>query len=380
MAYNVDNIINIDVEITPTGIGLANFASAMLFAPDSELPAGFDVDTIRVYTSTADLSVDFDSTTETYKAASRWLGAIPSTGKITVYGRNSSDISWTASLNKARLTHWWYWSFFTIAEYSVEATVLEIADWCNENASFFINNQTGTAVTSIRDPNISTDIASQLTTLGYRYAATFAHATEPYAGNSLATWYAVVNYSATNSTITGEYKKLSGVAAESLSSSAYAAMLSDTKKVIFYSVVELQGNTDDGRVINSITHSANGEFLDDVINTDAFVNSLKVKEYDILTNQDTKLPQKPSGQSALITGAKQIGEQYISNDFLGPRIYIDPDDGKSKTTNGYEILSKATDILTLSTADRVARKAAPIKMRIFRAGAIHIVNISLQVF
>lgn len=380
MGYSVDNVIDINVSIQPSGLGLANFASAMLFAPAAELPNGFAVDTIRVYNSTTDLGVDFGSTTETYKAGVKWLGAIPSVGKLTVYAVNATDANWTATLNKARNSYWWYWSLFTVAEYSVEATVLTIADWCNQNSSFFINNQTGTSATAIRDPSITNDIATQLTTLGYRYAATFTHATDAYAGNSLAPWYAVVNYSASNSTITGEDKKLSGIAAESLTSTEYAAMTSDTKKCVFYSVVDLQGSVDEGRVINTITHSTYGEFIDDVVNLDAFVNALKVKLYNTITNQDTKLPQTPAGQSALITGAKIVGGNYVKNDYLGAREYLDPDDGKLKTTIGYEVLSKATDILSISDADRAARKSAPIRMRIFKSGAIHIVNINLTVF
>lgn len=380
MSYSVDNIIRINTRISPQGIAFANFAAAVLFAPESELPVGFLPDTRRVYTSLPDLAVDFPSTTETYKAAERWLGGIPATRELTVYGRADADANWTDTLNKAYNVFWWFWTFVTAPVYAVEADVLDIAAWANSNEAMFPNNQTGTAATAIRDPNVTNDIATQLTTLGYRTTYTFSHATDGYAGNALAKFFAAVNYSATNSTITGEFKKLSGVAAESLTGTEYSAMKQDTKKCVFYSVVDLQGSTDNGRVLNTFTHSTFGEYIDDVVNLAAFVNALKVTVYNTIANVTTKVGQDPVGQ-ALINGAcRKVCEQYIANGYLGPRNYTDPDDAIEKYTVGYEILTKPEDILDLSDPDRAARKSAPVRIRLFRKGAIHIADISVDVY
>lgn len=382
MSYNVDNIINIVTRISPAGLAFANFAEALMFAPESELPAGFAVDTYREYTTLTALSVDFAETTETYKAMNRWLGGIPATSKVKVWGTADADATWTATLNKARNELWWFWSFFTKPVYDdITTAVPAIADWCNSNESYFMDCQGLAAnVDDIRDPNSSADISSTLTTSGYRFASTFSHATDPYAGIALCKWFAAVNYSADKSTITGEYKKLSGVAAEDLNDSAYGAMTQDTKKCQFYSTVDLQGSTDVGRVINSWSHSSFGEWMDDVVNLAAFVNALKVTLYNTIANQPTKLGQDPIGQSTLIGSAKAVCEQYIANDYLGPRNYLDPDDGIEKFTVGYEILTKPEDILDLSDPDRDARKSAPLRIRIFRKGAIHVVDVSIDVF
>lgn len=380
MSYDVNNIININTRISPQGLSFANFAAAVIFAPQTELPNGFNPDTRRVYNSLSALSADFATTTQTYLAANRWLGGLPTTNEVIVYGVATADSDWPTTLNKARNQFWWYWTFVTAADYAVEADVLAIADWCNSNESFFINNQTATAAGEIRDPNDSTDIATQLTTLGYRMAATFAHATDPYGGNALAKFFAAVNYSATNSTITGEYKKLSGVAAEDITDTEYNAMRLATKKAVFYSVVDLQGSIDNGRVINTFTHSANGEYIDDVVNLSAFVNALKVSLYNTIANSTTKVGQDMVGQSLLLGAARSVGEQYIANGYLGERNYTDPDDAIDKFTAGYEILTQPEDILDLSDSDRNERKAAPIRMRIFRRGAIHMVDVTVDVF
>ena len=381
MSYNVDNIINVNVRISPSGLALANFASYTLFAPESELPVGFNPDERRVYSSISDLSVDFATTTETYKSANRVLGGIPSApNDITVYGRDDTDADWPTTLNKAYNTGWWFWTIVTAPVYAVDADVIAIADWCNSNEIMFPNNQTGANAAEIRDPNDTSDIATQLTTLGYRTAFTFTHATDAYAGNALTKFFAAVNYSATNSTITGEYKKLSGVAAESLSSTEHAAMKQDIKKAMWYGTVDLQGSSDKGRVINTLTHSTFGEYIDDVVNLAAFVNALKVTLYNTIANSTTKVGQDPIGQALLIGQARSVCEQYIQNGYLGPRNYIDPDDAVEKFTTGYEILSKPEDILDLSDADRNARKSAPIRIRLFRKGAIHVVNVDVDVY
>ena len=380
MSVDVDTIVPIQTRISPAGLGFANFASAIIFAPESELPVGFDPDTWREYTSLTSLSEDFASTTETYKAANRWLGGIPASNTVRVWGVDDTDADWATTLNKARNELYWFWSFFTAAVYADISDVLEIASWHNSNDTFFMNCQTGVNATAIRDPNDATDIATQLTTLGYRFAGTFAHATDPYAGISSAKWLAAVNYSAVRSTITLEYKKLSGVAAEDLNDTENAAMKLDTKKCIFYSVVELQGSTDAGRVINSFSHSTFGEYIDDIVNLAAFENGLKVNLYNTIANSTTKVPQTPVGQSLLIGAARQICEQYIQNEYLGPRNYTDPDDGVDKFTAGYEILTQPEDILNLLEPDRDARKAAPLRIRIFRAGAIHLVPVDIDVY
>ena len=380
MAYDVSQIIPINARIVPNGIATANFSEALMFAPQTELPVGFLPDTYRTYTTLTALSVDFPDTTETYKAMARWLGGTPATRKVKVWGAATADATITATLNKARNVLWWYWSFFTADVYADATKVGLIAAWHDTADAYFMNCQTGTSATDIRTPATTTDVASVLTTSGYRHATTVSHATDPYAGIALCKHFAAVNYSAANSTITGEFKKSPGVAAEDLTDTAYDSMKLDTKKCAFYSLVELQGSNDVGRWLNTWSHSSYGEWMDDVVNLDAFVNGLKVALYNAAAGQVTKLAQTPVGQAVLIGAARGICEQYITNNYLGPRNYTDPDDGLEKYTVGYEILTKPEGILDLSDADRDARKSAAIRIRIFRAGAIHSVPVDIDIY
>lgn len=493
--YPVENIININTRISPAGLNTANFAAAMVFAPNSEVPSGFPANTFRTYFSPSSVAEDFAADTETYKAAVKWLGSTPAVPSVQIWASaapvaatagklvggvlssgdqtitNFTDVdagtlnitvdgvahlvtnidlksvtsmanvasvlttslnpfatvAWDNAAGRFTITSattgttssvtvgtsansvaplikadsgvstpgtsasgpvqaltaafdvaWFYWIFFTAGVLADEDEVLEIANWAETNNVMFVNSQTGTAAGEIRDPADTTDIASQLNTLGYRHVFTPTHATDAYSGNALAKQFAVVNYSADNSTITGEFKKSPGVAAEDLSDTAYSTMQS--KKAPFYTVLDLQGSTDAGRWLNTWTHSTYGEFIDDVVNLDAFVNSLRVGLYNALANQTTKLAQTPVGQAVLIGAAKRVCEQYVRNNYLGPRNYIDPDTGLEAYTEGYEILTQPEDILDLSDADRAARKSAPIRIRVFKAGAIHVADVTVDVF
>lgn len=379
MSYDASNIINIVTRISPQGLSFANFSLAMLFAPEAEKPAGMLVNTFRVYSSLSDLSVDFADTTETYKAAQRYLAMIPTPREIRVFLRSDiTDLDTiVTTLNIAANITWWYWTMFTDDVYNDEASIILVADWLDANIRFSFNCSTAQDIRDIVD---TTDIASQLTSKGTRHIATFSHATDPYAGHALIAWFSSVNYSIPGSTITGEFKKLPGVVAEDLTATEYASMKLDTKKAAFYTVVDLQGSSDIGRVVNSWSHSAFGEYMDDIVNLDAFVNNLRVNLYNAVANQPTKLPQTPPGQAVLLAAAKETGELYIANGYLGSRIWTNPDNGLEELTLGYEILTKPEDILVISDPVRADRKSAPIQIRIFRAGAIHAVDVTVDVF
>ena len=376
--FPIEQIIPITTRISPAGLSTANFASAMLFANKTELPSGFTKDTVRTYYSTSSLAADFAPTTETYKAGAKFLGSTPAVPKLTVWGTADDDTDIKTTLAKAFNKHYWYWTLVTKDVLATEADVLAIASWCEENSVMFPNSQTGEAVVKIRNPDADDDICSKLNKLGYRHAFTVAHATDPYAAYALIKHSASVNYSADNSTIDTEFKKSPGVAAEDLSDTEQNAMV--TKRCAFYSVLDLQGSTDSGRWLQTWSHSTYGESISDIVDLDAFVNSLRVELYNTIVNQTTKLPQTPVGQEALIGAAKRVGRQYIRNRYLGPRNYISPDTGLEAYTEGFEVLTKATDILDLSDSDRAARKSAPINMRVFKAGSVRICEVQVDVY
>lgn len=375
MPYPAENIINIVTNIRAAGLGTANFGAGMVFADfDSSTDATFAEGSYRDYGGASAVADDFNIASDVYLAALAWFSAVPKPKSLRIYLRQEDD-SPVESLNDAvNKRIWFYWYEFETTIRANDADVLALITAGDAAGKFYAGT---TNQTSVRDPSLSTDIVSKAKLQGSRRAFLLSHATAPYAGFELGAVFSRVNFNAANSTITGEFKKLPGITAEDLTQTAYSAM--KEKGAPFYTVVETGGQVDAGRVINSKSTSSFGEYIDDVFNLDGFVNSLRVNLYNALANVPTKLKQTPEGQQVLIDAAAQIGQRFIDNGYLGARQYTSDETGEEVLSDGYEILSKADDILDLTDAERAERLAAPIIMRLFRAGAIHAVDVTVNV-
>ncbi|MBH3383917.1 DUF3383 family protein [Pseudomonas juntendi] len=374
MPYPAENIINIVTNIRAAGLGTANFGAGMVFADfDSSTDATFAEGTYRDYGGASAVAAHFNIASDPYLAALAWFSAVPKPKSLRIYLRQEDD-SPVESLNDAvNKRIWFYWYEFETTIRANDADVLALIAAGDAAGKFYAGT---TSQAAVRDPSLSTDIASKAKLQGSRRAFLLSHASAPYAGFELGAVFSRVNFNAANSTITGEFKKLPGITAEDLTITAYSAM--KEKGAPFYTVVETGGQVDAGRVINSKSTSSYGEFIDDVFNLDGFVNTLTVNTYNALANAK-KLGQTPAGQQVLMDAAAQVGQRYIDNGYLGQRTYTDDETGDEVLSDGYEILSKASDILDLTDAERSARFSAPIRMRVFRAGAIHAVDITVDV-
>lgn len=414
MSYSIDNIVNVTTLLSAAGLGFANFGKACLFvagdtpitpppAPPAETedtakltlkgsvgavktPVASTYATTKsskaigshaVYNSISEMAEDgYTSTSEAYKIASRWFGNSPAGKQLTVYIRDPQKTV-VDSLNEARDRLWWYWTFFTKEVYdSVTEPFDQVAAW-GDAAGAMVPYFPSVAEWQ-KAKNGITGTATAVMASGTRHTFVFGNDKDQYAGAGLCAWFANVNYLLDNSTITGEYKPLPGVTADELTGTQITNLRN--LGAVFYSGIELQGSSVAGRTIDTKTASAFGEWIDDVVNTDAFINAIKVSLFNTITGSPTKLAQTMAGQATLIASARQVCEQYVANGFLGERTWTNPDSGLEETVSGYQILSKPEDILTISSAERAARKAAPIKIRAFRAGAIHAIDVTVEVF
>lgn len=374
MPYPAENIINIVTNIRAAGLGTANFGAGMVFADfDSSTDATFAEGSYRDYGGAAAVAEDFNIASDPYIAALSWFSSVPKPRTLRIYLRQEED-SPVESMNDAiNKRIWFYWYEFETTIRANDADVLALIAAGDAAGKFYAGTTTQAAV---RDPSLSTDIVSKAKLQGSRRAFLLSHATALYAGFELGAVFSRVNFNAANSTITGEFKKLPGIIAEDLTQTAYSAM--KQKGAPFYTVVETGGEVDAGRIINSKSTSTYGEYIDDVFNLDGFVNTLTVNVYNALAGAK-KLGQTPDGQQVLINAAAQVGQRYIDNGYLGARNYTDEATGDVVLSDGYVMLSTADEILNLTDAERASRFSAPIRMRVFRAGAIHAVDITVDV-
>lgn len=385
MAYSVDNIIPINLILTPSGLGYANFSSAFAFGTQAELAAGvsFDVDTYRDYATLSDVLEDFKPDSEIAKIATRWFANIPKPPQISVYMWDSEADSPAEVAAKADNSAWRYWYFFPVAVTDVEANAIALADWADASTHGL---PITTSAADVVDPQSETDIASVLKAKGNRhafvgYVPASAIATDPsqaYAMVQLAAAFHKFRPDGLRTAITGEYQVLPGVIGASLTTTAYNAL--KAKNVVFFTQIELQGSVDASRVINSKSMSSYGEFMDDVVNLDVLRNHLQVDGYNYIANAGTKRPLTPSGYAGLLATLDATCKRFYDNGVLGEASYMDLDTAETRIAKyGYVIRSNPEDVFRLSQAQKRARQFPNTSILAILARAGHTAEITVNV-
>lgn len=382
MAYPVDEIIPVNVFLTPSGLGYANFSSAFAFADQADLAAGvtFDANTFRDYATTAELAEDFATDSAIYHIATRWFAQVPKPPQISVWMKDPEDGSILETANKSADAAWRYHQFFK-ADDLAEANALALGDWGDANARAIWATYSDA---SILNPQLDTDVMSKLKAKGNRHMfAGFKSAghvaTDPsqaYAMCQLAAAFHKFRPNGLRTAITGEYQVLPGVMGDDLPTSGYNAL--KAKNGVFFTQIELQGSVDNSRVINSKSMSSYGEFIDDVIGLDVLKNHLQVDGYNYIANKGTKSSLEPRDYAGLLDALSHTCKRFYDNGLLGTGTYTDPVDGKEKIAEkGFVIMAAPEDVLSLSPAQKRARQYPATTIRVVLARAGHVAELNV---
>jgi hypothetical protein len=386
MAYPVESIIPVNVIISPSGLGYANFSSAFIFADSTDLAAGvvFDANTYRDYATTAELAVDFGTDSDVYHIATRYFAQIPKPPQISVWMQDTASLTDTIidAANRSADQAWRYHQFFKVSDLT-EADALALGDWGDANSRAIWATYSASA---IFDPQSTTDIMSVLQSKGNRhmfagFKSAAQVATDPsqaYAMCQLAAAFHKFRPNGLRTAITGEFQVLPGVMGDDLSTTAYNALTA--KNGVFFTQIELAGQTDNSRVINSKSMSSFGEFIDDVVNLDVLKNYLQVDGYNYIANKGTKSALEPRDYGGLLETLSATCKKFYDNGVLGEGTYTDPLDGVIKVAKfGFVIMSKPEDVLSLSAADRRARKYPATTIIAILSRAAHVAEINVNV-
>ncbi|TNV22830.1 DUF3383 domain-containing protein [Buttiauxella sp. B2] len=416
MAYSVDNIIPVNIILTATGLGYADFSSAFVFADAADLLSdpsktpllaengkklktkadkvlvlespmtlrgeAFPFDSWRDYSGVTELGADFSTDSDVYLIATRYFAQIPRPATLSVWMKNPDDQSLVATASKADEEAWRYHYFFKNADMLTEA-VIALSDWSDATSHpvWFTTSEEAAL-----DPMSKSDVLSRLKAKGNRHMfagwrAQDAIDEDPSQAYSMVQVAAAFNKfrpNGLNTAITAEYQILPGIDGDELKTSGYNAL--KAKKGVFFTPVELAGEMDSCRVINSQSMSSYGEFIDDVINLDVLKNHLQVDGYNYIANVGTKRPLTPKGYEGLLNVVTNTLKRFYNNGVLGQGSFIDEATGDEKTTNfGFVILSKAEDVLKLSSAQRKKREFPPTSILVILARAGHVAEMNVTV-
>ena len=219
----------------------------------------------------------------------------------------------------------------------------------------------------------TTDLAYIVAAGNYSRTIVQYSSSNNYVVNSLLARILTTNYNGSNTVITLMYKQEPTVVAERLSTSQINALESKNCNVF----VAYNNNTN--IIEKGVT--ANGTFLDIVTGTDWLSLVIQTAVYNLLYLSTTKIPQTDAGVHLLVTTVESICYQAVTNGLLAAGVW---QSGGFGALNQNDLLPKgfyvyAPPVATQTVADRAARKSPTIQVAAKLAGAIHTVDILINV-
>lgn len=229
-----------------------------------------------------------------------------------------------------------------------------------------------TSNSQVLDSSVTDDIASR--TKGAQYTRTFVqYSAIPFVAASFFGRAFTVNFSASNSTITLMYKQEPGVTPENLTPTQ--ANAATDKRCNFYVYY------DNGTAILQNGVMSGPAFFDEIHGTDWLQNRIQTDVWNLLYTSTTKVPQTDAGNALIQTTIENGCAAGVVNGLLAPGQW---NSGGFGTLNQGDFLPKgyyvyAPPISSQAQADREARKSVPFQVAAKLAGAIHSVDVLVNV-
>lgn len=281
---------------------------------------------------------------------------------------NSESIS--DALNKLENVYQnWYGAYFTVL--STKQDLVTANQWCVAAMSPKVVGYTATCDSDLEweEDNVLKVIAQMP---GSRLMAQFNKTGQDHAGAALLALALNTDWNATNSAKTVKFKQQKTVQSDD-SITLMDAMKAERLGLNFYTDYDGVPMLAQGMMIG-------GQFIDEVVGLDAYIDSVQKQAFSVLQTNPTKIPQTDKGQAVLIGALNVVGQEFVRNGFIAPGVWRGNAVGElewgDSVEKGYYFYSDSYDLQ--SPADREARKAMPIMCALKLAGAIHSVDILIQ--
>ena len=312
--------------------------------------SGTDVSTTLGFTAAAGASAVAGIAAETPVACAAILLG---TGLInnTIYGLTFAPVNY---------------SDITVAQHQAVATFIQ-------GAGMHIYGVTTTDANALSSTS-TTDLAAVLA--GMTLSRTFCQysSSSLYAAASLFGRAFTVNFSGNNTTITLMYKQEPGVTPETLTESQ-AAVLKTKNCNVFV-------NYNNQTTIIQTGVMCNGYFFDEVQGCDWLGNTIQTNVYNLLYTSPTKIPLTDAGNHQVGTAIEAACLQGVVNGLGAAGLtWSGPPVGQLATG---DVLAKGfyvyvPPVSSLTQAQRAARQTVAIQVAFPLAGAVHTVNVLVNV-
>lgn len=266
----------------------------------------------------------------------------------------------------------WYGVTVATATTPGDSDVLASAAYIEAASVSHIFGLTITNTTAL-DGTITNDLASLLKSAGYKRTFSQYSSSSRYAVASMFGRAFTVDFTANNTTITLKFKQEPGVTAETLTQTQANTL--DDKHVNYF-----VNYANDTAIIQQGV-MANGYFFDEVHGTDWLQNYIQTTVYNLLYQSTTKIPQTDSGVHQIVNAIDGCLAQAVNNGLVAPGVWNaggfgELQQGDTLETGYYIYVPK---VATQSQSDREQRKSPTIQVAVKLAGAVHSVNVILNV-
>jgi hypothetical protein len=296
-------------------------------------------------------------------------GLVTSAGAYTYAGSALETIGAALAVFDDRFGQLWYGATLPTG---LDADQLAAAAYIQGSANkhvLFVTTQDANTLTFGND----TCVAALLRDAKYQraccqYSSQDAYACDSYAGRILTT-----DYTQPNSVITMKFKQEPGIASENLSGTQAAGVEEKNCNVF----VAYDNNTS----IVEQGVQCDGTFTDVLLGTDAMAIKVQNAIYNVLYSSPTKIPQTDQGVGIIQSAIEGVMSQFVLDGLLAPGVWTAQGFGQLKQgdymAKGFYVY--AGSVAAQSQADRAARICPPFQIAAKLAGAIHSVNVLINV-
>ncbi|MWK54683.1 DUF3383 family protein [Pseudomonas otitidis] len=298
------------------------------------------------------------------------MGLITGVASVPVNGVAAETLL-DAVTDLATMSNDWYG--LQVADASLaDADVLSVAqlvESLGQSRIFGVTTQSSLAL----DPTSTTHIGAKLKQANLKRTFWQYSSATPYATASMFGRAFTVNFQGNNTTITLKFKQEPGIAAEGLNTTQAAALKANNGNVFV-------NYNNDTAIIQEGT-MADGTFFDEIHGLDWLQNDVQTAVWNLLYTDSTKIPQTNGGTNRILATIESRLDQAVTNGLVAPGQWNGPSFGALVSgqylSKGYYVY--APPVETQSQADREARKAPVIQVAVKLAGAVHFVDVIINV-
>lgn len=219
----------------------------------------------------------------------------------------------------------------------------------------------------------TTDLFTRIKALSYDRSIGQFSTSSPYAVASLLGRAFTVNFNANRSTITLKFKTEPGIVAETITETEATALAGKNANVFV--------NYDNDTAIVQEGKVASGAYFDEVHGLDWLQNAIQTECFNLLYQSKTKIPQTESGVGQIVSTIAKVCREAINNGLIAPGVWNADGFGQLSQGDylpqGFYIYSQP--IVDQAQSEREARKAPPIQVAAKLAGAVHFVDVAIDV-